>query len=374
MIPESTLHFQMRLRLAGQGRAACQKPFTLKAEAQISQVCSLMGPSGAGKSTLLRAIAGLPPAAVRSEQQGALSVTLGEQRFSGAGHWVPPEDRRIGMVFQDSCLFPHLSVADNLRFAGKRAAQSTSHDEEKIITGTGIGTLLERAPGSLSGGERQRVALARALCYQPQLLLLDEPLSSLDGVSRTALLYYLNDYLTDTATPALMVTHNLQDATQIAQQLLYMEHGTIIAQDTPEAMSGRLDLGLAGGPNAMAVLQAQVLHYDAQYHSLKLSVGGSYVQTSATEKPVGSKVRLFIPAQDVALSLTATSDSSILNQLPARLDQTLEEDNGTTLIRLTLDDDQKLLARVSSYSLSQLNIKPTSQIYALIKSIALTVH
>lgn len=204
--------------------------FSLDAAFQIGGrgITTLTGPSGAGKSTLLRCIAGL-------ERLKGRLVVEGEV-WQDPKTFLPPHKRAVGMVFQDAALLEHLSVRQNLRYGLRRAAKPHAIAEEEVVDLLGLSPLLARAPRRLSGGERQRVALGRALLSQPRLLLMDEPLSSLDATSRTEILPYLERLNRTLAIPAIYVTHDAVEAGRLGGRRLFMEAGRIVrAVDLPEA-------------------------------------------------------------------------------------------------------------------------------------------
>lgn len=204
----------LEARLAGRiGPLALDAALT----AHPGEVTALVGPSGAGKTTLLRCLAGLHrlPGAVR----------VGATVWQGARTFVPPHRRRVGFVFQDGGLLPHLSVERNLAYAEARAPERA--DRADLVARTGIAPLFARRPATLSGGERQRVALARALLVRPRLLLLDEPLSALDAAGRAGLLDYLAEVLPTLGIPVLLVSHDMRDAERLAARVVAMHEGRL---------------------------------------------------------------------------------------------------------------------------------------------------
>ncbi|HEY8609962.1 MAG TPA: molybdenum ABC transporter ATP-binding protein, partial [Roseomonas sp.] len=234
-------------------------------------VTAVFGPSGCGKSTLLSAVAGLlRPDAGRVALDGTVLLD------TAAGVMVPPEKRRCGVVFQDSRLFPHLSVETNLRYGMRRARRDAEGPEfEEVVTLLGIAHLLPRRPAALSGGERQRVALGRALLSRPRLLLMDEPLASLDAPRRAEVLPFLTRVRDRFRTPILYVTHALDEVDRLADHLVLMEAGRVLASDTVEALSARTDLPLlATRRDAGAVLACTVLDHDAARGLTRLGFAG----------------------------------------------------------------------------------------------------
>jgi ABC-type sulfate/molybdate transport systems ATPase subunit len=193
--------------------------------AVAAETVAIVGPSGAGKSTVLRAIAGLlRPQAGR--------VTLDDEVWFDSARRLnlPPEDRSVGMVFQQYALFPHLSVQRNVEFGGKARARA-------LMERLGIAQLAAARPGQLSGGERQRVALARALARDPKVLLLDEPLSALDPHTRDVVRHELSGHLAEIGLPTLLVTHDVADAIALADRVGVIREGRIIQLGTPTELA-----------------------------------------------------------------------------------------------------------------------------------------
>jgi iron(III) transport system ATP-binding protein len=186
---------------------------------------ALLGPSGCGKTTLLRLVAGF-------EEPDAGTVKVAGRNVAGDGAWVPPERRRVGMVFQDYALFPHLTVAANICFGLPRRDRAPRLPE--LLTLVGLGGLGGRYPHELSGGQQQRVALARALAPAPELVLLDEPWSNLDPQLRAHLREEIAGILRRVGVTALLVTHDREEAFSLAERIALMREGTIVQAGTPE--------------------------------------------------------------------------------------------------------------------------------------------
>lgn len=364
----STLAVTVDLELAAPQNTGGDS-FHLQVELAVAGMHGISGPSGAGKSSLLRCIAGLPlPAKGKPVAITALHVHLGHNDLTH----LPPEKRRIGMVFQDSRLFSHLTVAGNLRFAINRAATKINDDElASLVEQTGISTLLEQQSGSLSGGERQRVALARALAAKPDILLLDEPLSALDSNNRNQLLAYLQEQVVAMDIPALIVSHDLNDLIRITDQIVYMESGRVLTHGTPENIGGSLDLGTSGTDDVNSIISAQVLGFDADAKISTLATATDSFKIPGETDQSGKQLQLTIAAERVALSKTQIKDSSMLNQIPVRLDSQEYQEDGTVIVRLALNDGQFLLSHVTSYSFKQLDIQKNDTLYALVQGIVI---
>jgi iron(III) transport system ATP-binding protein len=208
-------------------------------DVEAGTVCALLGPSGSGKTTLLRAIAGL-------EVPESGEVRLGERVLSGPSVWVAPERRRIGMVFQDWALFPHLSVADNVAFGLARRDRGGRRVHD-VLAMVGLEGFADRPPGTLSGGQQQRVALARALAPNPEVLLLDEPFSNLDVALRTRVRSEVHRLLAEAGVTAVFVTHDQEEAFVLGDQVAVVREGTIVQSASPVELYARpADAWVAG--------------------------------------------------------------------------------------------------------------------------------
>ena len=332
----------------------------------LQGVTALFGRSGCGKTTLLRAIAGLDCHADATVQCGA---TIWQQ----GSRFVPVHQRRIGMVFQESSLLPHLSVKQNLLYGFKRLAKhiAVQLKPEQVIRLLELAPLLEQAPGQLSGGQRQRVALGRALLSQPQLLLLDEPLASLDQQSRSEILPFLQRIANTTGIPILLVSHQLDDVVKLADHLVLMQHGRIHSQGPLQQQLLQPELAAIG---AMSLLHAQ--SQGSKNHLLKLSIGQQQLQLPAPLHPdtasySPTSYRLRIQARDVALSLAPLNDSSVSNQLKVCISGFNPASHpAETLVQLTLEG-QPLQALLTKQSVERLGLQVGQQVYAQIKAVAL---
>jgi molybdate transport system ATP-binding protein len=332
-----------------------------------SGITAVFGPSGCGKTTLLRAVAGLTrPAPGRV-------VVNGEPWQDDATHrWLPTHQRALGMVFQEASLFEHLSVQGNLDFGLKRVPVSDRRISlPQAIDLLGIEHLLARRPAQLSGGERQRVAIARALATSPSLLLMDEPLASLDDARKADLLPYFERLSRELALPVLYVTHSLDEVTRLADHVVLLEQGRIRAHGATASLLTRLDVAQQHGDTASALIEGVVTAWDAQYGLMQVGFGDSQIECLAPARAMmpGQPVRLRVLARDVSLTLKPAQRSSILNVLPAKVQSVHSDGNAIALVALEVGRTA-LLARVTRKSADALALAPGQLVFAQIKGAA----
>ena len=332
-------------------------------------VSAIVGPSGSGKTTLLRCVAGLEKA-----DQALIEINGNCWQDSQRGLWLPPHKRALGYVFQEASLFDHLSVQGNLDYGRRRSAEPAGNAQAaQIIELLGIGHLLQRGTNGLSGGERQRVGIARALLANPRLLLLDEPLTALDPQRKADILPYLERLHAELDIPLLYVSHSPDEVARLADHLVLLENGALRASGPLQTMLPRLDLPMAPSDDARSVLHGQVSACDDHYQLLELTLAGSVLKLRVPHAalPLGQQVRVAVQARDVSLALEKPQHSSVLNQLPARI-EAIEPGNhpAQTLVRLALGDNA-LLARVTRYSADQLQLQPGLNVWVQIKAVAL---
>lgn len=332
-------------------------------------VSAIVGPSGSGKTTLLRCVAGLEKA-----DQALIELNGNCWQDSQRGLWLPPHKRALGYVFQEASLFDHLSVQGNLDYGRRRSAEPAGNEQAaQIIELLGIGHLLQRGTNGLSGGERQRVGIARALLANPRLLLLDEPLTALDPQRKADILPYLERLHAELDIPLLYVSHSPDEVARLADHLVLLENGTLRASGPLQTLLPRLDLPMAHSDDARSVLHGQVSACDDHYQLLELTLAGSVLKLRIPHAALalGQQVRVAVQARDVSLALEKPQHSSVLNQLPARI-EAIEPGNhpAQTLVRLALGDNA-LLARVTRYSADQLQLQPGLEVWVQIKAVAL---
>jgi molybdate transport system ATP-binding protein len=276
-------------------------------------------------------------------------------------------------VFQEGQLFPHLSVEGNLHYGYRRipAAERVVQPED-VARLLGLEKLLQRRVTEISGGQRQRVAMGRALLTSPCVLLMDEPLAALDAISKAEILPYLERLHDELSIPVLYVSHAIEEVTRLADHMLFMEDGAVRAEGPLRELITRGDLPLAHAAGAAAVIEARVTGHDDRHHLTELEFEGGSLVISWASLQRSAHVRVRIMARDVAISLTRPQDSSVLNCLPAQvLDVSDDPHPGHVLVRLVIGD-ATLLARITRRSLEHLALEPGSDVYALVKSVALT--
>lgn len=340
--------------------------FQLQLECSIASrgVTAICGPSGSGKSTLLDCIAGL-----RRASSGS-TVSFGEQCWQDRETFVPPWQRRVAYVFQDARLFPHLSVQGNLDFARSRAPAANAPDPAQVIAWLDLAPLLTRQPDTLSAGQRQRVAIGRALLANPQLLLLDEPLANLDRATARQCLGYLQRLATEMSLPMLYVSHDIEEVSQLADQLLLLEQGRILNQGSLLDLCSRLDTHLAHEEQAAAIATAIISGHDSEFGLTELSLEGHPLFVNHLSQAEGAERRVRIPARDVSVCRQRPDDSSILNILPVTIAEIEQTADARVLLRLALGE-QHLLARITRKSAVHLQLQTGDRLYAQIKSAAL---
>ena len=332
-------------------------------------VTALFGPSGCGKTTLLRCIAGL------TRLPGA-ELALDGEIWQQGKTFVPTHKRPIGYVFQEPGLFAHLSVLKNLTYGMRRAGIDHRHSQQlaELTQLMGIDHLLERSVHALSGGEKQRVAIARALLLQPRLLLMDEPLSALDQDNKNEIMPYLEQLHSQLEIPVLYVTHDRREVERLADQILLLRDGELLAQGEIGEMLTRPDLPFGRARDAVTVLDGRVRHYDARYGLSTLQIDGGTLEVPDDLGPTGVYKRLRIAASDVSLTRDNSHPSTILNRLPAVVWKILPTDGPSlnVLLRIgNMGEGSPLLASVTRKSVERMGLEPGHSLYAQIKGASL---
>ena len=329
-------------------------------------VTAIFGPSGSGKTTLLRCVAGLERAL-----QSYLCVNGAVWQDDAAKIFVPVHRRPLGYVFQEASLFAHLSVQRNLDYGLRRVPVA----ERRVALGDaiellGIGPLLERRSDTLSGGERQRVAIARALAASPRLLLMDEPLASLDGQRKAEILPYLERLHDELDMPVLYVSHAPDEVARLADHLVLLEAGRVLASGPTRELMTRMDLPLAHGDSAAAVIDATITTVEPHYHLSQAAFAGGLISLLNSQLAVGQRVRVRIQARDVSLTLHKQEGTSVLNIFAVVVTGISADSPGQVMVGLDANG-HPLLARITQKSLDTLQLHVGSRVFAQVKGVAL---
>jgi molybdate transport system ATP-binding protein len=333
-------------------------------------VTALFGPSGCGKTTVLRCMAGLHHLA-----EGFCAID-GDIWQDGPS-FRPTHRRPIGYVFQEASLFPHLSVRRNLLYGAPRDRNPTASNGigfDEVIDLLGLAALLDRAPRNLSGGERQRVAVARALLSQPRLLLMDEPLSALDRETKDEILPFLERLHESLSLPVIYVSHDMTELERLADHLVLMQSGRVVATGRLSELQSDPSLPLAKARDAAVTIDMAVASYDTEYGLATFERGTARFIVPTTPQTVGDRRRLRIAASDVSLAREHAGESTILNILPVSILKASRLDDREILVVLSLDnesDGPRLLARVTRRSWERLGLVEGAGVYAQVKSVAL---
>lgn len=337
--PEATVTLKHALRRRG---------FHLSVDVQIpaTGITGLFGESGSGKTSLLRCIAGLEADMSHDTR--------------------PPHERGIGYVFQEPQLFAHLDVRRNIEF-GLRRSKAPRVDQQQVVEMLGLGDLLGRKPEGLSGGEAQRVAIAAVLLRSPQLVLMDEPLASLDQRRKDELLPYLDRLHDELSVPMIYVSHSIDEVSRLCDYLLLIDSGKIVASGELHEMLSRLDLPMLSGSNAGSVIDAKPWRYDRDFDLTKFNFSGGELIVPGRYDTDAGRVRLRIAAQDVSICLDRPDDTTILNVIPAEVDDLQTSGSSSVLVRLVSGTDY-LLALVTRRSVARLDLKKGDPVFAQVKS------
>ena len=362
----STLHLQIQM-----SRSA----FKLNLDLQLPSegITAIFGPSGSGKTTLLRAVAGL-----EKNEHGRIQIGTHIWQDTSLGICLPTWQRPLGYVFQESSLLPHLSVVDNLNFGLKRALKSAGvalSDAQIALQASvellGIGSLLQRMPQELSGGERQRVAIARAIAMQPQLLLMDEPLASLDAARRQEIFPWLAKLRDELKMPMLYVTHSAEEVTRLADHLVVLDQGQVKAQGPVGAVLTQVVNPVVMGEDAGALIAGHIGAVDAEWHLSRVDFEGGCIWMRDAGLPIGKAVRIRILARDVSLATAEPRNTSIQNQLQGLIQSITPDAHPSQVMVVLKCGAEEVLARVTRRAISELGLRVGMPVWAQVKSVAL---
>lgn len=327
---------------------------------------ALFGPSGSGKTSVVNAVAGL----LRPDR-GRLIVGGRVLMDSGTGLFLPRHKRRIGYVFQDGRLFPHLTVRQNLLYGQRFLPRGEAVPAlGPVVEMLGIGHLLDRYPLRLSGGEKSRVAIGRALLAAPLLLLMDEPFAALDEARKAEILPYVERLRDETAIPILYVSHHPAEVARLADKVVLMDHGRVADSGPPARLFSRIDLPeLTQRGDAGAVIVTRIESHDPAMGLTRLKTGGGVLYVPLLDRKPGALLRLRIQARDVLIARGPLPDMSALNILPGKIAEIGVPAGHEVDLLLDCGGD-RIMARITRSSLERLGLSPGNAVYAIVKSVA----
>ena len=360
------IHLQIQLK-----RSAFKLDLDLQLPGQ--GITAIFGASGSGKTTLLRAVAGL-----EKNQQGRIQIGAHIWQDTQQGIDLPTWQRPLGYVFQESSLLPHLTVSDNLNFGLKRALKTSGNaqpDAAKALQASiellGIGNFLQRMPDQLSGGERQRVAIARAIAMQPQLLLMDEPLASLDAARRQEIFPWLSKLRDELKMPMLYVTHSADEVARLADHLVVLDKGNVKAEGPVSTVLTQVVNPVVVGEDAGALIAGHIGQVDKQWHLSRINFEGGCVWMRDAGLPVGKAVRIRILARDVSLTTSEPQNTSIQNQLRGNIQSITPDAHPSQVMVVLKCGAEQVLARVTKRAVDELALQVGLSVWAQVKSVAL---
>jgi molybdate transport system ATP-binding protein len=330
-------------------------------------VTALFGRSGSGKTTVLNAIAGLiTPAGGR--------IALGNTVFFDGGRSVPVQKRRVGYVFQEGRLLPHLSVRQNLLYGRFFSPQRGTEEFERIVELLDLSHLLARRPPGLSGGEKQRVAIGRALLASPRLLLMDEPLASLDTSRKAEILYYVERLRDEVRVPIVYVSHAIDEVVRLADTVVLLSDGKVAASGSVTEMAGRMDVRpYLGRFEGGAVIETRVAAHDLDWGLARLEFAGGALYAPDVDALVGEPVRVRIRARDVSLATERPQGLSMLNIIEGKVKEIGQASGAAVDVHVDAAGTP-ILARLTRKSVAELGLAPGKPVYALIKAVAIDRH
>lgn len=342
--------------------------FTLDVDLDIPMcgITGIFGESGSGKTTLLRCIAGL-------ETSGMGKLVIGGDIWQDRARKIsrPIHEQEIGYVFQEPRLFRHLSVRRNLEYGQQRArAHQNGIMFEQAVELFDLQRLLDRTPADLSGGEAQRVAIARALLRSPRLLLMDEPLAALDSARKNEILPFLDRLHNELQIPIVYVSHHIEEICRLCDHLLVLEKGRIIAEGDLQSVLVRLDLPLLSGEEAGSVIRGTISGYDNEYDLTHLAFSGGEILVPGRIGETGDARRIRIRASDISLCRDRPEQSTMLNILPAIIEEIQPASGPMLLLRLKLGSD-RMIARITRRSCDKLTLRKGDELLAQIKAVAI---
>lgn len=324
---------------------------------------ALFGHSGSGKTTVLRCIAGL--------HQAEGTIRFGTQIWQDTTCFVPVHQRPLAYVFQEASLFSHMTVQQNIEYGYRRIPAADRKIEiEQAVSWLGIRDILSRTAEKLSGGQRQRVAIARALLTSPRILLMDEPLSALDHNSKREIMPYLEKLHNTLEIPVLYVTHSPDEVAHLADHMVLLENGHVLASGPLTETMTRLDLPIKTEEDAGVVLDSTIAERLEAWHLVRCEFAGSSMLVRDPGLPVGHRIRLRILARDISLALEPVTGTSIQNILPATIEELGVDSHPALMLARIRIGTSPLLVRMTRLSADGLQLEPGKQVWAQIKSAA----
>ena len=347
----------------------------VKLEAPESGITALFGRSGMGKTSVINALAGLLRPDRGRIVVGGTTLFDSERRIN-----LPPEKRRLGYVFQEARLFPHYSVRGNLLYGAKSdgARDRAGPSFDAVVDLLGIEMLLARRPADLSGGEKQRVAIGRALLANPRLLLMDEPLASLDGPRKNEIMPFIERMRDELKLPIFYVSHEMEEIIRLADLLVLLDAGRVAASGSVEELTSRLDLWpLTGRYEAGAVIRTVLRGHDTTFGLSELAFPGGRLRVTQLALPLGTPIRVRIHARDVVLATERPAQLSIRNAFAAKVIELAPPRGPQIDLKLDIGSAEEpvmLWARITQRACQELQLVPGKPVFALVKTVALDHH
>lgn len=335
----------------------------LQADLQIPEqgVTAIFGLSGSGKTSLINLVSGLT-----APDEGFIRLNTRTLVDTEMQQNVPVHQRKIGYVFQDARLFPHYTVKGNLRYGANNVSQT---DFDYIVELLGIGHLLKRYPLTLSGGEKQRVAIGRALLTDPDILLMDEPLSALDVPRKRELMGYLERLSKEINIPILYVTHSLDELLRLADRVVLMENGKVKVYDSVEKIwNSPIFAPWKGESEQSSVLELPLYLHNPAYAMSALSLGNQALWLNQVQAEAGERVRVCIYSSDVSVTLVKPQQTSIRNILRGQIVQIERQERRIDIAVLV--EGHKIWASVSRWAQNELRFAVGQEVYLQIKAIS----
>lgn len=341
--------------------------FNAQFSVDLRGIVGIFGASGSGKTTLLRCIAGF--------ERAHGDVRFGDLTWQddARNRFVPPWERGAAVVFQDARLFPHLDVKHNLRFGSNGARRDVPAVEwTRVVDALQLGGLLDRPVAGLSGGERQRVAIGRALLAHPRVVLMDEPLASVDDKRKRDILPLIRAVADEFAIPILLVSHAIQELIQVGDQLLVMDGGSVVTHGAINAVLANLHEFDYDGDHTGCVLATRVTGHDARYDLSVVDFNGQQLFVSRHDVPIGGTLRVFVLSRNVSVATQPIeSGFSVLNVLEGRITQIRDVKRGASVVDVVIDVGAPLVATITRKSLDQLSLSVGQRVFAYIKAVSL---